>query len=98
MPKGKKRLNKRTDDSVTSEFDLSDESPVEDEQKVALTSPPPGVPAKKAPPAPVEPLLTFDRWFISLGRPSHHKAGMQAYRPTKGRKTKAAWDRLFKDY
>ena len=45
-----------------------------------------------------EPMLTFDRWFPTTGRPLHHKRGMAAYVNTKGRRTKAVWDALFKKY
>jgi len=48
---------------------------------------------------PVPPkLITFDRYFNSLGRPGHHKAGMMAYVNTKGKKSREVWDSLFKDY
>lgn len=43
-------------------------------------------------------LISFDRWFLTTGRPAHHKAGMRAYSNTKGRRNKAAWDQLFKNY
>lgn len=47
---------------------------------------------------PAEPMLTFDRWFATTGRPAHHKAGMRAYVNVKGKRTKAFWDGLFKSY
>jgi len=53
------------------------------------------------PPAPALPLLTFDRYFASTGKPGHHKAGMAAYLQRRGgpaRKTKEAWDSLFAQY
>lgn len=43
-------------------------------------------------------LISFDAWFRTLGRPDHHKAGLKAYAKTKGKKSKEAWDRLFKNY
>lgn len=43
-------------------------------------------------------LLSFDRWFSLQNRPSHHKTGMKAFAGTKGKKTKDAWDRIFKGY
>lgn len=44
-------------------------------------------------------MITFDRYFLLLGRPAHHKRGMIAYvKSTKGRKTRAEWDRLFQGY
>lgn len=42
--------------------------------------------------------ISFSRWFSTTGRPSHHKAGFQAYANTNGRKTKVAWDALFAKY
>lgn len=45
--------------------------------------------------------FTFDRWFASLGRPIHHKAGMLAYlskKASQGKKTVAEWERLFASY
>ncbi len=42
--------------------------------------------------------MTFDRYFISLGKPMHHKQGMVAYTNTRGKKTKEAWTKIFKDY
>ena len=52
---------------------------------------------KAAPPKPPQ-MIMFDRYFMSLGRPMHHKAGMLAYKNTKGKKTREAWKALFKDY
>jgi len=43
-------------------------------------------------------LLSFDRWFALQNRPKHHKSGMQAFANTKGKKTREAWDRIFKGY
>lgn len=48
-------------------------------------------------PLPVQ-SMTFDVWFSSLGRPLHHKAGMRAFAPTEGRRTKSGWEALFKSY
>lgn len=42
--------------------------------------------------------MTFDRWFNTLKRPQHHKAGMKAFADTKGKRTKETWDRLFQGY
>lgn len=55
------------------------------------------VPVKKERPAPPQ-MITFDRYFVSLGRPMHHKAGMAAFTNTKGKKTIEAWDALFEKY
>ena len=52
---------------------------------------------KKEKPKPLV-TLTFDRWFNTLKRPQHHKAGMRAFADTKGKRTKEAWDRLFQGY
>ena len=43
-------------------------------------------------------VVMFDRYFMSLGRPMHHKAGMLAYVNTKGKKTREAWKALFAKY
>jgi len=60
-------------------------------------------PTPKAEPAkPVEKIvvMNFDRWFATLGKPEHHKAGMKIYRKSavKGKRTAAAWQELFKNY
>ena len=54
-------------------------------------------PVKKDPPAPPK-MITFDRYFLSLGLPVHHRAGMAAYGNTKGKKTLEAWKSLFASY
>lgn len=48
----------------------------------------------------VVPMMTFDRYFISLGKPLHHKHGMAAYigKLSKSKKTREAWDKMFKGY
>jgi hypothetical protein len=44
-------------------------------------------------------LITFDRYFIMLNKPAHHKRGMKAYlKSIKGKRTKEEWDNLFKGY
>ena len=43
-------------------------------------------------------MIMFDRYFMSLGRPMHHKSGMVAYCNTKGKKTRKAWETLFEKY
>lgn len=45
-----------------------------------------------------EMVISFDRWFPTLGKPSHWKTGMKAYAQTSGKKTIAAWAELFKNY
>ena len=52
---------------------------------------------KAAPPKPPQ-MIMFDRYFMSLGRPMHHKAGMLAFCNTKGKKTREAWKTLFAKY
>lgn len=54
-------------------------------------------PVKKVLPTPPV-LITFDRYFTMLKKPMHHKLGMIAYAPVKGKKTKEAWDLIFKNY
>lgn len=56
-------------------------------------------PAVKAAPAVAPPpVVSFDRWFATTGRPQHHKAGMRAYASTNGKKTVAAWNAVFAGY
>jgi len=55
------------------------------------------VETKKEAPEPPQ-MLMFDRYFMSLGRPMHHKAGMLAFCNTKGKKTREAWEALFEKY
>lgn len=43
-------------------------------------------------------LMTFDTWFLSTGRPVHHKKGMQAYTDTKGKKSVDYWNQVFSTY
>ena len=45
-----------------------------------------------------EPVMTFQRWFATLGKPAHHKAGMMAFTSTSGKRTPAAWNAAFKNY
>jgi len=55
---------------------------------------------KPAQPLVVEPMLSFDRWFATTGKPAHHKLGMLAFikgRST-GKRTKSSWDEMFKGY
>ena len=64
-------------------------------------APPPGIPSTEVvieeakPPAA---LMSFDRWFITTNKPPHHKAGLKAFTKTDGKKTKAAWDKIFANY
>ncbi len=55
---------------------------------------------KVAPKEAVKPpqMITFDRYFTSLGRPMHHKPGMEAFCKTKGKKARPAWEALFAKY
>lgn len=43
-------------------------------------------------------MMTFQRWFSLQGRPPHHKKGMWAFANTKGKRSIAAWNRLFERY
>jgi hypothetical protein len=53
-------------------------------------------------PAPVVPLLSFDRYFSTTGKPAHHKAGMRAFLTSSGttdqRRTKDDWEKIFANY
>ena len=69
---------------------------------VKVTAPvaPKPAPAKTGPTTP-ELRLSFDRYFVSLGKPSHHKEGMRKFLPPraiKGKRTVADWDALFVTY
>ena len=50
--------------------------------------------------APAEPelLVSFDRWFSTTGKPDHWKTGMKAFANTSGKKSLAAWAKLFETY
>lgn len=52
-------------------------------------------------PATPQTLLSFDRYFATLGKPVHHKAGMKAFLKKgegQGKKTQAYWELIFKNY
>lgn len=63
----------------------------------ALAIPPMSAPREALPTNPVL-LMTFDRWFALSGRKSAHKPGMRAYADVRGRRTRVAWDAMFKHY
>lgn len=42
--------------------------------------------------------ISFDRWFTTTGKPDHWKSGMKRYAQTSGKKTLAAWTKLFENY
>lgn len=44
--------------------------------------------------------FSFDRWFSLTGKPTHHKAGMIAFVKgnVRGKRTRASWDEVFKNY
>jgi hypothetical protein len=46
------------------------------------------------------PLMSFDRWFATTGKPIHHKSGMLVYLRNTflGKRTKADWDNIFMAY
>ena len=70
---------------------------VEEKTKVpAVNKPKPvGKAIRKVSPIP---LLSFDRWFETTGRPPHHKRGMRAYTAMRGKHPKKFWDQLFAGY
>lgn len=43
-------------------------------------------------------LVSFDRWFSTTGKPDHWKAGMHRFALTSGKKSLAAWAKLFENY
>lgn len=45
-------------------------------------------------------LLTFDRYFLTLDRPLHHKAGMEAFAKNKikQKRTASMWNKIFANY
>lgn len=45
-----------------------------------------------------EPLVSFEAWFMSTQRPTHHKAGMRAYTKTSNKRTVSNWNTLFANY
>ena len=53
---------------------------------------------KKQVEAPVEPLVSFDKWFAAKGFKFHWKAGMKAYTDTTFKKTFSNWEKTFKNY
>ncbi len=49
----------------------------------------------------LEPVFSFDRYFATLGKPIHHKAGMKAFvkkADLRSKKTVQAWNRIFAAY
>ena len=80
-----------------------DSKKAEAPSEVEPTAPPvsrsaPAAAMPPAPPTPPVPVVSFDRWFATTGRPQHHKAGMQRFAATKGKKTVAAWNAVFARY
>lgn len=67
-------------------------------QEKAADAVPQAEKADSAPQQDATVLVTFDRWFRTLGRPEHHKRGMRAFASTDGKRTVAAWNQLFKNY
>lgn len=46
-----------------------------------------------------EVLISFDRYFTLTGKPDHHKAGMMKFtKEINYKKSKVAWDLVFKNY
>jgi hypothetical protein len=72
-----------------------------EEVEVREEASPPPLPPPPAPPP--EPVMSFDRYFQTTGRPFHHKAGLLAYLQaagsgTGGKRTKNQWDAIFAQY
>lgn len=80
---------------VTPELRESKPRPVPEEVRTVPAKPTPVI---STAPKPSMLLLTFDRWFATTGRPSHHKSGMQAYVNVTGKRPKDFWDQLFAQY
>lgn len=59
------------------------------EEAVAATVGTPAVPGQ---------VVSFDRWFSTTGKPDHWKAGMHRFALTSGKKSLAAWAKLFENY
>lgn len=94
MAKGRKRTS--TEKPAEEAEVTTSAKPVEEVKKKEAPKP-----KVKEPPVRPEPMMSFDRWFAQTGKPVHHKAGMRAYLKRgalKGKRTVAAWDRLFKNY
>lgn len=86
-----KKQKEETSSSVKEEVKSS---PVEEQ----LIRPPKALPKRRPKP---EPVFSFDRYFATLGKPAHWKAGMRAYitkKDLRSKKTVAEWDRLFQNY
>ncbi len=69
-------------------------------KEIVIVSQPPTKKQEIEKPKPI-PVMTFDRYFATLGKPDHHKAGMRAYlsvRNLKGKKSVEAWNRLLDGY
>jgi hypothetical protein len=82
---------KRTDES-------EEETPAL-EPVLAATRPPLAPPPREK--TLPQPVFSFDRYFATLGKPAHHKAGMRSYlraADLRSKKTVAEWDRLFANY
>lgn len=45
-----------------------------------------------------EPLISFNRWFVSKGYKPHWKKGMMVFADTTGKRTLSDWAELFKNY
>lgn len=107
MARGKKSSKRDVSESVeTSALAVAE---VEHEKPTPpLTPPPPPTPPPQAE-VPIvrkkagdgkdpQLMMTFQRWFALQGKPPHHKAGMRAFGNTKGKRSIAAWNRMFAAY
>lgn len=93
------------DDVITKETDtkLAPKTAAELSKLESATTakPTPKPAAKPAAKKPV-PMLTFNTWFGTSGRPGHHKPPMETWLKKRGgtakRRTKEQWDALFAAY
>lgn len=92
----KKRKDESTPE-ISDIVDMPSETIIEVKEK-ETPRPAPQLPKRRPKPQPV---FSFDRYFATLGKPAHWKAGMRAFLRTKdlrSKKTVAEWDRLFTNY
>jgi hypothetical protein len=93
---------KKPDTEMTQDEFVTIVLPTETFTVAVNTTPPvvvtPVVAAQPSKTTTPEVAISFDRWFVLTGRPNRHKAGMQAFTNTKGKKTVAAWRAIFANY
>lgn len=69
---------------------------VEEKVRVSVDTP-----KKKKLKAPLQSMLSFNRWFAQTGKPAHHRAGMLACitkKLSQSKRTLESWNRLFASY